>query len=842
MDRKTALQALGLDENASDQHIQATLAAKKQDIASKKANAPTEALQAKFEALEARLAEAEAALSPRRSQPAGDSPDMDKTPSPASSLPQAHSQRQSAGTPLSQTKLADLPGMAPQDAAQVELQPGQILANRYEIKELIGQGGMGAVYRAFDKNRDEDIAIKLLLPSLTKNERALERFLNEARISSKLSNQHIINVYDVQNDGELYFLIMELLEGQDLAQLILTREQLNQPFTAKELTELMEQLAPALDYAHQHTVHRDIKPENIWLDEDGHYKLMDFGIAQLQSTSQRTQTGAAMGTAYYMAPEQLKGSKHIDARADIYALGVMLYAMATGDVPAGLIKPLHEKRPDISPAFSNAVMQCLEADPQDRPQTAGALLLLLQQGVNLKGGKAGRKTKAPTVTNSSAVQLSAGPNKWAIAAVLLLVIGIGGTMATGVIDFSGLMPMSAEAKAEKEAAIARIQGEIKVLKQRLETGKRNLDSDLREAERNKSNKLDMLEYWQRITDNAIFKGSQIGELEGVLSMAESLLRKEQYEKSESAFYEVKRGYKKLNEEFLAGEKIWAADRGAKKAESEWIELKKKYEFSGESQEAKDGRKKYKEANEKVRGGDFVESLSLYEGSVQYWRDAVKSDEVIAWVDKVEGEWSKERERKRRRALEINKKKEKINAVVNDLQSEVGSVSANGRSVRPDGGAGNYKYIAKSRIKIDPSYRSERGRELCNLKMDVDFEINRYWLEMEFRDWPLEPRKEWVHSKKGALNGSYIYRYMKGQKVFIAKALDGFQNLDGKDGVTKIKGVYVSVEPNGLTYKQEGGHVAESPSIPFLASSNEHLNKIADLVDSYINHCSDLATL
>ena len=165
------------------------------------------------------------------SQPAGDS---------SSRSEQA---KQTGPSPLSQTKLADLPGLAPQDAAQVELQPGQIIANRYEIKELIGQGGMGAVYRAFDKNRDEDIAIKVLLPRLTKNERALERFLNEARISSKLSHQNIVNVFDVQSSpqadgsGDLYFLIMELLEGQDLAQLIQTREQLNQPFTAKELID-----------------------------------------------------------------------------------------------------------------------------------------------------------------------------------------------------------------------------------------------------------------------------------------------------------------------------------------------------------------------------------------------------------------------------------------------------------------------------------------------------------------------------------------------------------------------------------------------------------------------------
>ena len=656
MDKTEALKALGLDENVSTEDIQAALKAKQQDIAAKKANAPTDALKAKFAAIEAKLAEVEKTLS---AEP-GNHPASDAV-TPAN----AGAQRPS---PLSQTKLADLPGLAPQDAAQVELQPGQILANRYEIKELIGQGGMGAVYRAFDKNRDEDIAIKVLLPSLTKNERALERFLNEARVSSKLSHQHIVNVYDVQSDpqidgsGDLYFLIMELLEGQDLAQLIQTREQLNQPFTGKELTEVIEQLAPALDYAHQHTVHRDIKPENIWLDEDGHCKLMDFGIAQLQSTSQRTQTGAAMGTAYYMAPEQLKGSKNVDARADIYALGVMLYAMATGDVPAGLIKPLHEKRPDISPAFSVAVMQCLEADPEDRPQSAGELLGLLQQGLTAKGAKTRKSKTAKSSRPATAANLHGGPNKWAIAAALLLLVGFGGAVGTGVVDLSGLMPMSAAEKAQKEASIARLQGEIKVLKQRLETARRNLDGDLRDEERNNGKDLTILQSWQLATERAIFNGSKIGELEGTQSMAETLLRKEQYAQSEAAFIEVKAGYEKLNAEFQAGEKLYAADQSAQKAKSEWDAYKKKYGFTGQSPGADQAQQSYDEAQKKRRGGELAESLPLYQQAVESWQAAKQAPDVVAWVKEKEADWAAAKKERREAAA----KKARIAKLVGKL--------------------------------------------------------------------------------------------------------------------------------------------------------------------------------
>ena len=650
MDKTEALKALGLDENASTEDIQASLKSKKQDIAEKKAAAPTDALKAKFESLEAKLAEVEQALADATSRSLPLREPADATASPQQ---KQHSTGQSS---LSHTKLADLPGLAPQDAAQVELQPGQILANRYKIKELIGQGGMGAVYRAFDKNRDEDIAIKVLLPSLTKNERALERFLNEARVSSKLSHQHIVNVYDVQSapqidgSGDLYFLIMELLEGQDLAQLIQTREQLNQPFTAKELTEVIEQLSPALDYAHQHTVHRDIKPENIWLDEDGQYKLMDFGIAQLQSTSQRTQTGAAMGTAYYMAPEQLKGSKNVDARADIYALGVMLYAMATGDVPAGLIKPPHEKRTDISPAFSAAVMQCLEADPEDRPQCAGELLFLLQKGLTGKGGKTRKsKTVKPSRPASAANLHGGGPNKLAIAAVLLLLVGFGGAVGTGVVDLSGLMPMSAAEKAEKEAAIARIQGEIKVLKQRLEAGRRNLDSDLRDAERNNSNNLKALQHWQTLTENSLFNGSKIGELEGTLSMAETLLRKEQFTQSHTAFTQVKAGYEKLNEAFRAGQKLYAADQAAQKAKSDWQAYKKKYGFTGKSASAEQAQQSYDEAQQNRRSGELAASLPLYEQASASWNAAKQAPDVAALVKEKEAGWEAAAEKERKEA-------------------------------------------------------------------------------------------------------------------------------------------------------------------------------------------------
>ncbi|MBB3168035.1 bifunctional serine/threonine-protein kinase/formylglycine-generating enzyme family protein [Simiduia aestuariiviva] len=355
MDAPQALALLGLTEGATAADIARAVAAKRTQIQQKHDAAPTDALKAKFAQLLAQVDEAGALLS--------------STAAPASKNP----------SPLSQTKLADLPGMGPDASESLIIEPGTELAGRYQVGALLGSGGMGAVYQAFDTNTRKPVALKLLLPGLTRNPQALERFLDEARLSQQLSHPGIVNVYDIQKDGDTWFIVMELLEGQDLRQMMNNRALVRQVFSQAELLDVAKQLCAALRYAHQYTVHRDIKPENIWLTEEGEYKLMDFGIARVQSTSQRTQTGAAMGTAYYMAPEQIRGAKNLDGRADLYAIGVLLYEMAAGEVPAGVIKPLRERCPHVSKSFSNAVMQCLQSNPDERFANADALLAALEE-------------------------------------------------------------------------------------------------------------------------------------------------------------------------------------------------------------------------------------------------------------------------------------------------------------------------------------------------------------------------------------------------------------------------------------------------------------------------------
>lgn len=251
----------------------------------------------------------------------------------------------------------------------VRMETGAVLADRLEVGELLGQGGMGDVYAARDRLRDEDVAIKVLRQDLVFSTMAKERFLAEAKVSCNLSHPNIVRVYDVGMSGNNYYLSMERLRGQTLRQRITQCNQDHRDFTVAEVTEIVRQLVDALRYAHRYIVHRDIKPENIWLSEDGTVKLMDFGIARAFSNSQLTQTGMTLGTAYYMAPEQRITAKEVDWRADQYALGVVMYELLTGNIPMGAVKPLDQARRDLPKRYAAAVMRAMAPKPDDRWQS-----------------------------------------------------------------------------------------------------------------------------------------------------------------------------------------------------------------------------------------------------------------------------------------------------------------------------------------------------------------------------------------------------------------------------------------------------------------------------------------
>ena len=260
----------------------------------------------------------------------------------------------------------------------VRMETGAVLSGRIELGEMLGSGGMGNVYAARDRLKDEDIAIKVLRQDLIFSSAAKERFLAEAKMSCSLSHPNIVRVHDVGVSGGHYYFSMERLRGHTLRHRIEAYQRDNRAFSIAEVTDIARQLIDALRYAHRFIVHRDLKPENIWLAEDGTVKLMDFGIARAYSSSQLTQTGMTLGTAYYMAPEQRLTAKEADWRADQYSLGIVLYELLVGSVPMGAVKPLQSLRRDLPSRYALGLMRAISPKPDDRWNSLDELLAEMQ--------------------------------------------------------------------------------------------------------------------------------------------------------------------------------------------------------------------------------------------------------------------------------------------------------------------------------------------------------------------------------------------------------------------------------------------------------------------------------
>jgi HAMP domain-containing protein len=272
-------------------------------------------------------------------------------------------------------------------AAGDVLRPGSVFASRYEVKELLGAGGMGVVYRAFDRELQEPVAIKTLRSqALAGGNVALERFKQEIRLARRIAHRNVVRTYDLGEVGGTYYLTMEYVEGTSLKQLIASRGKLPVPVT---LT-IGKQLCRALEVAHaEGVIHRDIKPQNMVVEPNGFLKVMDFGIARLANPPQGkglTEAGTSIGTPDYMSPEQLSGVE-LDARSDLYAAGVVLFECVTGRVPfeaettwALVAKHLEEEPPDprslnaeVPEPLAIVILKAMAKQPADRFQSAAEM-------------------------------------------------------------------------------------------------------------------------------------------------------------------------------------------------------------------------------------------------------------------------------------------------------------------------------------------------------------------------------------------------------------------------------------------------------------------------------------
>ncbi len=285
------------------------------------------------------------------------------------------------------TEALKAPGRPSLAAGGDLLRPGTLFANRYEVKEILGMGGMGVVYRAFDRELREPVAIKTLRPeALAGDGVALERFKQEIRLARKIAHRNVVRTYDLGEVSGMYYLTMEYVEGTTLKQLISTRGRLPVPVA---LT-IGKQLCRALEVAHeQGVIHRDIKPQNIVVDPTGFLKVMDFGIARLATPPQGkglTQEGMSIGTPDYMSPEQLSGME-LDARSDLYSAGVVLFECLTGRAPfeaasvyALIARHLEEESPDprtlnadVPEALAQVIVKAMAREPADRYQSAAQM-------------------------------------------------------------------------------------------------------------------------------------------------------------------------------------------------------------------------------------------------------------------------------------------------------------------------------------------------------------------------------------------------------------------------------------------------------------------------------------
>ena len=256
-------------------------------------------------------------------------------------------------------------------------QPGDLIADRYELEELVGTGGMSTVFRAHDRQLERRVAIKILHEHYADDPEYLERFRREARAVARLSHPNIVTVIDRGDDDGRQYIVFEYVDGENLKELVVRSGRLPVP----QALELALAVADGLSFAHEHgLVHRDVKPQNVLLSSEGEVKVTDFGIARsLHVEHGVTQTGTVLGTGEYLAPEQASG-KQVSPATDVYSLGVVLWELLAGDVPftgenfvavalRHVNEPpphLRERRPDVSPRLDAAVQRALAKDPASR--------------------------------------------------------------------------------------------------------------------------------------------------------------------------------------------------------------------------------------------------------------------------------------------------------------------------------------------------------------------------------------------------------------------------------------------------------------------------------------------
>ena len=382
---------------------------------------------------------------------------------------------------------------------------GKVLGNRYEIIEKVGNGGMATVYKAEDKVLKRNVAVKILRDEFTTDEEFIKRFEIEAQSAARLVHPNIVSIFDVGVEENLYYIVMELIQGKTLKEIIIEERG---PLPWKWSVNVAIQIASALEMAHKNNIiHRDIKPHNIIITEDGIAKVTDFGIAKAVSNSTITAFGTTIGSVHYFSPEHARGG-FTDAKSDLYSLGVVMYEMITGKVPFDADTPVSvalkhmqeepeepiELNPNLPNAVNKIIMKALKKDTTLRYQTASEMLTDLRRALKNPDGEfvddreydeTAKTQKINTDLYGNIEEDSKTKNKKGkkegkfkkfikehkalsivIGLILLFALSLGGTLAflnltnPPEVELPNLVGMSKE-EAQKEAENLKLKFEIK---------------------------------------------------------------------------------------------------------------------------------------------------------------------------------------------------------------------------------------------------------------------------------------------------------------------------------------------------------------------------------------------
>src|SRR6266850_544128 len=334
----------------------------------------------------------------------------------------------------SPTPAAGQPRLSNVFPKQNKLQPGDVLGGRFEILDVLGEGGMGTVYKALDREVDHVVALKLIRPEMAVHPAILARFKQELLTARQVTHKNVIRIHDLSEVDGVKFITMEYVEGCDLRKLLLD----NGKLPPEQAVEIVRQVCLALEAAHSAgVIHRDLKPQNVMQDKQGRILVMDFGLARSLASDGMTQTGALLGTIEYMSPEQAMG-KQLDGRSDLFTVGLIFYELLTCKMPfkaetamASLLKrnqeralPAAEIDATIPKGLSDIVSKCLERDLNLRYQSAREIL------DDLEAWQGKRPVSASVVVAGPAPK-RAVPWKWIAAGMMAVIVVAGGWMASG---------------------------------------------------------------------------------------------------------------------------------------------------------------------------------------------------------------------------------------------------------------------------------------------------------------------------------------------------------------------------------------------------------------------------